>query len=69
MKSGSITPSEMVALHEILNFRNTCALKSDSNKTQVTDQRLAKILEQDIAMTKQQLQDLKNVLTQTNAVS
>ena len=69
MKSGSITPSEMVCLHEILNFRNVCAVKSDANKTHVTDQRLAKILEQDIATTKQQLQDLKNVLTQMNAVS
>ena len=40
MKSGSITPSEMVTLHEILNFRNTCAVKSDANKTltvQITD--------------------------------
>ena len=47
MKSGSITPSEMVCLHEILNLRNTCAVKSDANKAQVTDQRLSKILEQD----------------------
>lgn len=68
MKSGSITPSEMISLHEILNFKNTCAVKSDTLKSQVTDQRLAKILEQDIAITKQQLQDLKNVLIQTNAV-
>lgn len=69
MKSGSVTPSEMVHLHEILNFKNTCAVKSDVLKSHVTDQRLVKILEQDIALAKQQLQDLRNLLTQTNAVS
>jgi similar to spore coat protein len=69
MKSGSITPSEMIHLHEILSLKNTCAVKTSALQSQVSDQRLAKILEQDIATTKQQLQDIKNVLTQTNAVS
>ena len=69
MKSGSITPNEMVNLHEILCFKNTCAVKTNALQSQVTDQKLQKILEQDIAATKQQLQDIQNVLTQTNTVS
>ncbi|SHI11244.1 hypothetical protein SAMN02745823_02521 [Sporobacter termitidis DSM 10068] len=69
MKSGSITPSEMVCLHEILNLKNTCAVKSSALETLVSDQRLQKILEQDVASSKQQLQDIKNVLSQTNTVT
>jgi similar to spore coat protein len=69
MKSGSITPSEMVHMHEILSLKNTCAVKASALQSLVSDQRLGKILEQDIATARQQLQDIKNVLTQTNAVS
>ena len=69
MKSGSITPNEMVNLHEILCIKNTCAVKTSALQALVTDQKLQKILEQDIAATKQQLQDIQNVLVQTNTVS
>ena len=68
MKSGSITTSEMMHLHELLNFRVTRAVISDALQSRVADQRLSKILEQDVSAAKQQLQDLKNILTQAGAV-
>ena len=68
MKSDSITPGEMVRLHEILTFKNTCAVKASAMGAAVNDQRLSMLLEQDVAVAKQQLQDLKNVLTHTNAI-
>jgi similar to spore coat protein len=69
MKIGAITPGEMIFLHEILTLKNTSAVKSSVQQSQVTDQRLSKILEQDIAMTKQQLQDIRNLLTLTHTVT
>jgi hypothetical protein len=44
MKSDSITPSEMVRLHEILSFRNTCAVKSKAMGALINDQRLSMLL-------------------------
>lgn len=69
MKSSSVTSTEMIHLHEILNLKNTCAVKSNAFQALASDQRLAKILEQDVAAARQQLQDIKNVLSQTNAIS
>ncbi len=61
MKNGSITPVEKLHLHTILNMRNTCAVKSSALQAVVSDQRLSKLLEQDMIMAKQQLSDLKGL--------
>lgn len=63
MKNGSITPAEMIHLHTILNLKNTCAVKSSALQSVVSDQRLSRLLEQDMTMARQQLNDLKGFIT------
>lgn len=58
----------MVSLHEVLSFKNTCIVKAAELQPLVNDQKLQKILEQDVAAAKQQLQDIRNVLTATNTI-
>lgn len=67
MKNGSITPAEMLHLHTILNLRNTGAVKSSALQSLVSDQRLSKLLEQDMTMSRQQLNDLKGFLSGMNS--
>lgn len=68
MKSGGLTPQEMASVHEILWFKNTCAMKSKTYHQLANDERLRLILEQDTTATKQQLKDIQYVLKMTNAM-
>lgn len=69
MKNGGITPREMASLHELLNFRSTCAVKANTFGQLANDERLKKLLEQDSANGKQQLRDTLYVLRSTDTVS
>lgn len=69
MKNGSITPQELAGIHEILYFKNTCAVKSKAFYQIANDERLRLILEQDLAATKQQLKDVQYLLKMTGVMS
>jgi hypothetical protein len=69
LKNGGITPQEMASLHELLSFKSTCAVKTNTFGQLANDERLKKLLEQDAANGKQQLRDTLYVLRVTNTVS
>lgn len=68
MKNGAITPQEMAFMHEIICFKNVCAVKANVFHQLANDERLKKLLEQDTALAKQQLRDALYVLRMTNTV-
>ena len=69
MKTEGITPQEMASLHEIICFKNACAVKANAFHQLANDERLKKLLEQDTAFAKQQIRDVLYVLRTTNTVS
>lgn len=68
MKSGGMTMPEMAGMHEIMLFKNTCAVKANTYGQLAHDERLKKLLEQDVAASKQQLRDVLYVLKQTKTM-
>lgn len=68
MKGGSMTPQEIAGIHEVLFFKNTGAVKANTFAQLAVDEKLRKLLEQDTAATKQQLQDILNVLKSTKTL-
>jgi similar to spore coat protein len=62
MDSDLITPSESLHLHEIISFKVLCATKSSAMKTLVKDEELKKLMEQDVAVSKEHLEDLKKLI-------
>lgn len=69
MKSEGVTPQEMASLHEIICYKNACAVKAGVYGQLANDERLKKLLEQDMTFSKQQLRDTLYVLRMTNTVS
>lgn len=68
MQSSKLTPHELLDLHEILTFKNTCALKATAAQSMVTDQELKGLLNQDITATRRQMQDIQSVLGSPSAL-
>lgn len=63
IQNNSLTPHETLFLHEILTFKNTCAVKSASMQNMIADQELKNILKEDVNNTKRQIQDIQTTLT------
>jgi len=63
MQSPSrLAPHEMLDLHEILSFKNTCATKAMAMQSIVSDQELKGLISQDITNAKRHMQELNQVL-------
>lgn len=65
MQVTPITPHETLYLHEILTLKNTCAAKSSAMQERIRDPELKDIVDQDIANTRRQIQDIRNTLSPT----
>ncbi|MCX7614377.1 MAG: hypothetical protein N2Z65_01315 [Clostridiales bacterium] len=66
MPNSLLTPHEQLYLHELLSFKNTCALKSSIIQAIVTDHQLKDLFNKDMALTKRQLQELQGILSAQN---
>ncbi|WP_340026563.1 hypothetical protein MHI24_15915 [Paenibacillus sp. FSL K6-1096] len=54
---------ELLEVHEIAAFKTVCLTKSQTMQALVTDPELTQILQQDAALSQQQLQELSGVLS------
>ncbi|MCZ8522643.1 MULTISPECIES: hypothetical protein [Paenibacillus] len=54
---------EVLELHEIAAFKTICMTKSQTMQALVSDEALKSIMQQDVALSVRQLQDLKNLLS------
>lgn len=66
MQEQFIAPHESIEVHELLTFKNLCAMKTSSLAGLIQDEELKSILLSDVNQTKQQIVDLKNLLTMSN---
>lgn len=62
MDEELITPVESLHLHEIIGFKVLCATKSSAMKTLVKDEKLKKLMDQDVTISKEHLEDLKKLI-------
>jgi len=62
MESDLITPIESLQLHEIIMFKVLCATKSSTMTTLVKDEDLKKMMEQDVLISKEHLEELRNLI-------
>lgn len=62
MLKGKIAPHETYELHEILMFKNVCATKSAVMVKLVKDEELASLLQQDLKTSKEQVEELKELI-------
>ncbi|MBE1440853.1 spore coat protein [Paenibacillus sp. OAS669] len=60
--AGNLGTHEILELHEILSFKNVCLTKSAAMQNLVQDPNLKNIIVQDITQSKQDIQELQNVL-------
>lgn len=68
MQNNKITPHETLYLHEILSFKNTCAIKSSTMQSLIQDQELKGLLKKDISCTERQMQELQSMLTSSSTI-
>lgn len=61
-QENSIAPHETFNLHELLQLKNICALKSSGLSANVTDPKLRLILESDLEISQQQIRELKDLI-------
>ena len=54
---------ELLEVHEIAAFKTVCLTKSQTMQALVTDPELTQMLQQDAALSQQQLQELSAVLS------
>ena len=66
--NNKLSPHETLYLHEILSFKNTCAVKSSSMQSIIQDQELKILQQQDITNTKRQMQELQSMLNSGTTV-
>jgi similar to spore coat protein len=66
MSEQGLAPHESIELHEILTFKNLCLTKSISMSPLVSDAELKSILREDVAATKIQIEELKELMEKGN---
>ncbi|MDP4151842.1 MAG: hypothetical protein Q8865_00175 [Bacillota bacterium] len=66
LDTTKITPHETVNLHEILSFKNTCAVKSSTMQSLINDQELKGLANQDVTTTARQMQEIIGVIKSTS---
>lgn len=62
MSLNGIAPHESIELHEILTFKNTCLTKDMTMSLLVSDDELKTILQNDLATTKNHIEQLKGFM-------
>jgi similar to spore coat protein len=65
MQQQVLAPHESIELHELLNFKNLCLTKSVTMSPLVSDCELKTILKEDVATTKQHIDELKDLMQQS----
>lgn len=61
-----ISLRETLDLHELIMFKVLCATKSSTMNALVQDEELKNIMQMDVATTKEQLQELKNLIANSD---
>jgi similar to spore coat protein len=62
----TISLRETLDLHELIMFKVLCATKSSTMNALVQDEELKNIMQMDVATTKEQLQELKNLIANSD---
>ncbi|WP_038086596.1 hypothetical protein [Tumebacillus flagellatus] len=65
MAQSYLAVHEAMEIHELLNFKTVCTLKSKMMQGLVRDEELRTLLEQDVAASILQLQELQAILGTT----
>ncbi|AGX43861.1 hypothetical protein [Clostridium saccharobutylicum] len=66
MNEQDITPNEVMQLHEILTFKNTCLTKSVTMSPLVSDDELKSILQKDVTQSQNDIEELRNLIEKSN---
>jgi similar to spore coat protein len=69
MNEQSIAPNESMQLHEILTFKNICLTKSLTMSPLVSDEELKLILQQEVAVSQEHIEELRELMGKSNIVS
>lgn len=65
MNNQNLTVHEALEIHELMQFKTVCAHKAAAMSPMVQDPALQTLLTQDVQMSKQQLQQLQQLLSTT----
>ncbi|AWK52858.1 spore coat protein [Clostridium beijerinckii] len=66
MDEQGITLNESIQLHEILTLKNLCLTKSITMSPLVSDNELKTILQQDVTVSKQHIEELRELMEKCN---
>jgi similar to spore coat protein len=66
MNEQGVTLNESIQLHEILTFKNLCLTKSITMSPLVSDNELKTILQQEVAVSKQHIEELRELMERCN---
>ncbi|AQS10801.1 hypothetical protein CLOBY_29490 [Clostridium saccharobutylicum] len=66
MNEQDITPNEVMQLHEMLTFKNTCLTKSVTMSPLVSDDELKSILQKDVTQSQNDIEELRNLIEKSN---
>ncbi|WP_409298728.1 spore coat protein [Peribacillus sp. SCS-26] len=69
MDSGNLANHETLELHEMLNFKSTCVVKSKMMSGVVFDQDLKALMEKDVQQSMQALESLQELYKVPNPVN
>ncbi|MCE4048610.1 MULTISPECIES: spore coat protein [Bacillaceae] len=69
METNGLANHETLELHEMLNFKTTCVIKSKMMSGVVFDQELKALMEKDVEQSIQALEYLQNFYKMPNPVS
>lgn len=67
MNKQDITPNELMQLHEILTFKNTCLTKSITMSPLISDDELKSILQKDVTQSQNDIEELRNLIEKSNS--
>lgn len=63
MPNNSLTPHELLNIHELLSFKTICATKSSVMQNVADDHELKDLMSRNIANEQKQIQELQGILT------
>jgi similar to spore coat protein len=63
MEEIQLAPHELFDVHELLAFKNLCAVKSAALSGMVSDDELKDLIQNDVSLARQQIHELKALLS------